>query len=241
MTHLTPENVCVVIPAHNEEKTIAPIIQDVRRQGYAVVVVDDSSDDRTAETSRAAGAIVLQGNRRQGKGASLRRGFNYCLGSRYAAVITMDADGQHDPEELDRFLQALNQNSAGIIIGSRMSSVDSMPWVRHVTNRLMSALLSFLVGQYVPDSQCGYRGVRTEVLQRMSLRTAHYEIESEMVLEADRLGLAIDNIPVQSVYEGSKSEISPARDTIRFITFLARYLYNHYNQHKHKNARGKDN
>lgn len=225
MADLTPKDVCVLIPAYNEEKNVTRVVESVRQKGFEAVVVDDGSSDGTAEAARAAGAEVLRSERNRGKGYSLRLGFERCLVRGFAAVVTMDADGQHDSEELASFLEALNRGSEGIVVGTRMDEPHGMPRARRTVNRLLSAAISVLARQRVPDSQCGYRAVRADLLRRMRLRTTHYEIESEMLLEASRLGFRIGSVPVRSVYEGAKSEIHPVCDTLRFFKFLFRYYF----------------
>ncbi|HTL70271.1 MAG TPA: glycosyltransferase family 2 protein, partial [Candidatus Eisenbacteria bacterium] len=119
MAGLTPSDVCVVIPAYNEGAHVAGVVARVREKGYPVVVVDDGSTDDTVRLCRASGATVLEASRNQGKGAAMKRGFEWFLGAdaprRYEALIFMDADGQHDPADLTRFLEALSGGGALIL------------------------------------------------------------------------------------------------------------------------------
>jgi glycosyltransferase involved in cell wall biosynthesis len=226
MADLNKADICVVIPAYNEEKNIARVVAGVRALGYATLVVDDGSSDRTVGLARGAGADeVLTASANQGKGAVIRRGLERALAKPFAAVILMDADGQHDPRELESFRAALQQTPFSVIVGDRMARPEGMPWLRRVTNRFMSWILSVLTGQRIPDSQCGYRALRREAAGKMDLRTSRFEIESEMLLEAARHGFKIGSVPVRSVYEGGASKISPFRDTIRFIAFLFSYVF----------------
>ena len=105
-----------------------------------------------------------------------------------------------------------------------MRDPKGMPWIRRATNRLMSWMLSSLAGQWIPDSQCGYRAMKREVLEKMELRTTRFEIESEILLEAARRGYRIGSIPIQSVYGGETSSVHPLKDTLRFFKFLFQYL-----------------
>src|SRR3990167_7163450 len=126
-------NVCVLIPAYNEEKRIAPIAEAIKQLGFPLLVVDDGSSDKTADQIRKLGVFCLAEKTNQGKGASLRKGFEWCLERDYSAVIMMDADGQHDPDELEFFLKTLNEE-ADFVVGNRMASAANMPWVRRLTN-----------------------------------------------------------------------------------------------------------
>ena len=221
---LDKREVCVLIPAYNEEKNISRVLGALKRSGYSVVVSDDGSSDRTAEAAKSLGATVLLADQNRGKGASLRRGFQWFLRQHYKALVLMDADGQHDPEALGSFLNALSRPDGYFIIGNRMRDPGGMPFIRVAANQWMSWLISSVAGQKVPDSQCGYRALRREVVERMMLNTSRFEIESEMILEASRLGFKIISIPIASVYEGGHSHIRPFSDTFRFFRFLVGYL-----------------
>lgn len=224
MVEIEKKDVCVLIPAYNEGEHISRVVARLRQLEYSVVVSDDGSSDRTVELSSSAGAQVLTSVQNQGKGASLRRGFQWFMSQPYQALVLMDADGQHNPAEIDRFLKALNQENACFVIGNRMRDPKGMPLLRVVTNRFMSWVLSSAAGQKIPDSQCGYRAIRKEVIAKMSLRTSRFEIESEMILEAARAGFRIISVPIASVYEGGTSHIHPLKDTGRFFRFLFGYL-----------------
>jgi glycosyltransferase involved in cell wall biosynthesis len=190
------------------------------------LVADDGSRDRTAVVAgEIEGVQVLTSAANEGKGAAIRRALEWCRGGSFAAVILMDADGQHDPGELAVFVDALNKRDWDIIVGNRMGNPVGMPFIRRATNRFMSWVVSRVAGQSVPDSQCGYRALKLCVVQTLSLRTRHFEIESEMLLEAARGGFRIGSVPVRSVYEGGKSKIRPMKDTIRFFCFLFSYLF----------------
>lgn len=222
---MIPQEVCVLIPGYNEAKNIPRVISAVRSRGFSVLVIDDGSGDDMAVQARHAGAEVLSYTPNQGKGVALRRGMEYFLEkTSYRAVIFMDADGQHDPADLDVFLKALDAPAADVVIGNRMQDPKGMSRVRRFTNKFMSAILSLAARQRVPDTQCGYRAIRREALSRLKLQTAHFEIESEIILEAARAGCGILSVPVRSVYEGGASHIHPARDTARFFKFLFEYL-----------------
>ena len=222
---MSPEEVCVIIPGYNESKNISRVVGSVKGLGFPVLVVDDGSTDDMSLQARKAGAEVVSYTPNQGKGVALRRGVEWFLtGSSLPAVIFMDSDGQHDPEDLPDFLKALDDPKSDLVIGNRMSDPRGMPFIRRLTNRFMSVILSLAAGQFVPDTQCGYRAARRECLSRLQLKTTRFEIESEMILEASRTGSKVASIPVRSVYEGGTSHIHPIRDTVRFFQFLFGYL-----------------
>ena len=210
----------ILIPAHNAAETIVEVVKKVKDLGFSVIVVDDGSTDRTFEFAKEAGAVLLKNQKNMGKGAALRKGFEYILTSNFDAVITMDADGQHDPTSLYDFVKKAQETKADFILGNRMHNVKNMPWIRILTNRFMSRLLSKKIGQHIMDSQCGYRFIKKALLENLHLSTLRYEIESEMLVQAAELGAVIDSVPIPSIYDGHKSRINPVVDTWRFIRLM---------------------
>lgn len=219
------EDVCVLIPAYNEEKNIARVVSEVLSMGFKVVVVDDGSTDSTAEKVLALPAECVVSGVNEGKGAAIQRGFDRFLTGRYDALIIMDADGQHRTADLGKFITALKERRGDLVVGNRMAEPVGMPWVRVLTNRAMSLLISALAGQKIPDTQCGYRALTKDAVAKMRLGTKRFEVESEMILRASRAGLKIASVPIESVYGDEISRIRPVRDTIRFFQFLARFIF----------------
>ena len=211
---------CVIIPAYNEEMTIGPVVREIKAKGLDCVVIDDGSSDRTKEVAEHEGAYVISHPTNYGKGASLNDGFRYSLNRNYDYVITMDGDGQHNPDEIDNFLKAAEEDDIRIILGNRMWNPKDMPLIRRLTNRFMSLLISSVVHQKLPDSQCGFRLIKSEVLKVIACTTTKYEIESEVIIRAARTGFEIKSIPIKSIYKGEKSQIRPVVDTLRFIAFI---------------------
>ena len=215
---------CVVIPAFQAAKTVEPLVRDIKRIGLPVIVVDDGSTDRTAVVAAEHGALVISHLQNQGKGQALRTGFAYALRERYDGVVTMDSDGQHDPSEIPQLIHAGERQHAGIVLGNRMGQNGSMPKARRWTNQLMSSLISALARQPIPDSQCGFRLIRREVLESVPLRSRRFEIESELLLRAAARRWKIISVPVQSIYREHASHIRPLRDTLRFLVLVMRCL-----------------
>ena len=186
-------------------------------------MIDDGSTDNTAVIAEKNGAVVIRNPLNLGKGASLIRGFEYCLKNNFDAAITMDGDGQHLPEDIPDFISlAEKKEEVGLIIGNRMFNRKNMPLIRVITNKLMSWLLSKIIKQKIYDSQCGFRLIKRKVLEKLSLKTHKFEIESEIIIESGRKGFKIESIPIQSVYRKERSHINPFVDTIRFFRFILR-------------------
>jgi glycosyltransferase involved in cell wall biosynthesis len=216
---------CVIIPTYNESNTIANLVSQVRRLKLGLVVVDDGSSDNTAVIAEKSGATVIRNELNQGKGSALVSGFKYCLKNDFDAAITMDGDGQHLPEDIPEFISlAEKKEDLGLIIGNRMADRKNMPFIRVLTNKFMSWLLSAIVRQKIHDSQCGFRLIKRKVLEKLSLKTHKFEIESEMIIEAARIGVKIASIPIQTVYRKERSHINPFVDTIRFFRFIFKKL-----------------
>ena len=217
---------CTIIPTYNESNAIGDIIQQIRQQGREVVVIDDGSTDTTAQISQKYGAVVLRNLNNQGKGFSLIRGLQYVLDNNFDAAITMDGDGQHSPEDFPHFIQKGQSSDAAIIIGNRMHKPRRMPIIRVLTNKFMSSLISKLTKQKIPDTQCGFRLIKRELLEKIRFTTYRFETESEILIQASRLGYKIESIPIKSIYHKEKSRINPLFDTIRFINFIWRQIWN---------------
>ena len=212
------EVTCIVIPAYQAEHSIGPLLKEINLYGIQVIVVDDASTDHTAAEAEKAGAFVVRRAKNGGKGAALRNGFSIALLKNFEWVLTMDADGQHLASEIPLFLAAAS--NADMVMGDRMTNPVGMPKDRQMTNRWMSSLLSKMIGQKIPDSQCGFRMISHRVLETITLVCDHYEIESEMLVKAARSGFKISSVPITSVYQGSRSFIKPVRDTMRFFSFV---------------------
>ena len=215
---------CVVIPAFQAAKTIGEVVRGIKPQGFEIVVVDDGSSDRTAAVASEQGALVISHLRNQGKGSALRTGFEYALRSRYDGIITIDGDGQHDPTEIGALVHAGELQHAGIVLGNRMTNGEAMPRLRRWTNALMSAIVSALLRQRVPDSQCGFRFIRREVLENVPLRARHFEIETELLFGAAERRWKIISVPIRSIYRNQDSHIKPLRETVRFLGVILRHL-----------------
>ena len=216
-------NIVALIPAFNEEVAIASVIKETLAF-LPVVVVDDGSADATARLAEEAGAVVLRQIPNQGKGAALRRGFSFALQKGYEAVITLDADGQHDPQEIPTFIQAYRKTQARLIIGARQYS--QMPFPRSFSNTIGRVMLSWSLGQYVPDNQSGYRLIHRDLAEAMlTSQEQGFEFEVEMVARCLRPGWKLDWVPIRTIYAGEKSHISPLKHIINFfrITWKVRH------------------
>jgi len=209
------DTIAVLIPAYDAAKSLRGVIEGIKGYGLAIVVVDDGSKDATAEIARATGARVLRHTRNRGKGVALRTGFCFLLNEGYKAVITMDADGQHDPSFIPHFIRTYEEGTGDIIIGSRAGEFDAMSWLRRFWNRLGVKAVSKLIGTPLTDTQSGYRLITAEALQGLPLRATGYEGELELLLKACKRGHTVVEIPVTTHFIDGRpsSHFRPVSDT----------------------------
>jgi glycosyltransferase involved in cell wall biosynthesis len=211
----------VLIPAYNEGATIGELLRRVKQKDLSVMVIDDGSADDTFAVSAQYADMLLKNERNLGKGMSLKKGIAHLLNhGDFDYIITMDADGQHSPVDIDKFLDTAYA-AESFVVGNRMDNPDGMPKMRVMTNKLMSWFISRLVHQRIPDTQCGFRLISRKVLASIKIETNKFEVESEILIKAARKHFLIKSIPIYSIYaKNQRSKIHPFADTVRFIRFV---------------------
>ena len=213
-----------VIPAYREEKHIGDIVRRTRAQLDHVLVVDDGSDDNTARRAREAGAELIVHNQNGGKGEAIKTGLRHWLDRQFTRVIILDADGQHLPEEINRFITAAAYAAGpSFFLGNRMNNLAGMPFIRRVVNRYMSNRISHLCGQKIPDTQCGFRMVDRELIPDLLSGGNRFDYETEMLIIASCKGCRIQSVPITTVYSDEVSNIRPVNDALRFFKLMRRY------------------
>jgi len=223
-----------VIPALDAADTVGAVVLALREALAAVrherpeqdggpapivIVVDDGSRDATAAIAAACADRVVRFPTTRGKGAALRAGLALALTEGAERVLTIDADGQHDPSYAPALLAALE--CADLAVGSRARRGTAMPWPRRVSNALSARLVSACAGRAVPDSQSGFRALRADTLRRLRPAGDGYEFETDMLIRAGRAGLRIACVPIPTIY-GAPSHFRPVRDTARIARTIAR-------------------
>jgi glycosyltransferase involved in cell wall biosynthesis len=221
MTEAARPKILILIPAYNEAERVGAVIKGSKVYG-PVLVVDDGSKDQTSEVARAAGAEVVRQEPNQGKGAALIRGFKYALENAYDAVITLDADGQHDPEEIPLFVQDFIKNNSDLIIGKR--DFSKMPFPRNITNQIGTWSFSDAMQQYIPDNQSGYRLFANRLIQESLTSSEHgFEFEVEIILRCVLRGYKISWIPIKTIYNSKQnSKINPFKHAWKFYQLVFR-------------------
>jgi glycosyltransferase involved in cell wall biosynthesis len=201
-----PRNV-IVIPAYNEETTIAQVVRDAVRMADAVIVVDDGSRDRTSRLAREAGAIVVRHAVNRGLGGALGTGIAGALKLGADFIVTMDADGQHRGVDAGRVFERLASNDVDFVIGSRLKkqtgqadTESKMPIHRVLFNGVGNLLTYMLFGLWVSDSQSGLRGLSRRAAETIDLRTNGMEVSSEFIKEAKERKWRFDEIWIPAIY-----------------------------------------
>jgi len=213
-----------VIPGYQDEKHIGDIVRRTRERLDHVLVIDDGSTDRTAQCAREAGAEVVIHDQNRGKGEALKTGLGHCLDREVTWVILLDSDGQHLPEEIDRFVAAaVAATRPSFFIGNRMNDLAGMPFIRRVVNRYMSWRISRVCRQKIPDTQCGFRMLDRQLIPELLGGGHRFDYETEVLIIASRKGYRIESVPITTVYTDQVSKIHPLRDAIRFYKMMWRY------------------
>lgn len=213
-----PAGILALIPAYNEADRVAGVVAAARRY-LPVLVIDDGSSDETAARAVAAGAQALSQTPNQGKGVALKAGFRRALDQGYKAVITLDADGQHDPDEIPKFLAAFQAHQADLIVGAR--SFAHMPAVRRFANSFGRWSFSWAVGQPIQDNQSGFRLVSRRLMAAMlNSGERGFEFEVAMILTCVRQGYRLAWVPIRTIYAGERSHIQPIKHTLGFFRLL---------------------
>jgi glycosyltransferase involved in cell wall biosynthesis len=211
-----------IIPAHNEAGRIAAVVRGTLEH-LPVIVIDDGSNDATAQEARAAGAAVIEQRPNQGKGAALRTGFRRAIADRADAIVTLDGDGQHDPAEIPRLLAAFTEpgHRPELVIGRR--SFRDMPPVRRLANELGRRAFSWAVGRDVPDNQSGFRLIARGLAEStLASDEAGFEFEVEVITTCIGRGGRIAWVPVRTIYSGQTSHIRPIPHLVHFIPVVLR-------------------
>jgi len=215
-------SLAVVIPAYNEAATIRGVAQRALGQVARVVVVDDGSIDGTSVALEGLPVTLIRNPQNLGKAASLWRGMAVALAENASAVITLDGDGQHRPEDIPRLLEMHRAHPHALVVGARLHEGGSIPADRYFANRFANFWIAWAAGQRVEDSQSGFRVYPASLLSRLPPqlgRASSFVFESEVLIEAGRRGTRLVWVPIPAIYEarGRRSHFRPVAD-IALIT-----------------------
>jgi glycosyltransferase involved in cell wall biosynthesis len=219
-------NVGAVIPAYNESEKLPFVLSQVTRyiSNSLICVVDDGSYDNTAQIASQFQVCLIQHPSNRGKGEALKSGFQWAVSKYLDGVITLDGDGQHDPVFIPKFIARMKLEKSDLIIGKRQFRMGNMPLDRICSNRFSSLITSLLIGKWIPDSQCGFRLIRTSLIKNISLLTNRFETETELLIKAAWAGKKIAFCSIDVKYEDENSSIHHFSDSLRFCQMLFRII-----------------
>lgn len=211
--------ICAVVPFFNEEKFLAECLTRTLPFVDLIIAVNDGSTDNSTRLIPSAEKIkLISFDKNIGKGFAVKNGLQECLNLNADLAVVLDSDLQHPPEEIPKFIAALEKYD--IVIGNRLSNLSDMPIQRRLSNKISSFLLSIKSGTKIIDSQCGFRGFRVSSLQNILPESLGYEAESEMLIKAAQNNLRIGFVNIPTIYGDEKSKIKPFQLINRFLKVL---------------------
>jgi glycosyltransferase involved in cell wall biosynthesis len=216
--------ICMIIPAYNAAETVSHVVRGALHHIPHVMVADDGSTDDTARVAAEAGAEVISIDKNRGKGHALKVLFQRAIDEGYDAVISMDADKQHNPEDIPLFMQAHLNYPADIILGSRMHEKEKIPRARHNSMHIARFFISLAANQFIEDTQCGFRLYPLAILKKISLTTERYVTETEILIKAGDMGSRIRNVKIQALYGAYTSHFRPVLDVDAITAYVISYL-----------------
>lgn len=213
------EEVWIVVPAYEEERTIGPVLEGLKSEGYGqIIVVDDGSEDRTPEIASSKGAKVVQHENNQGLGSAIRSGLREARSQGAEVVVTFDADGQHDPKEIKELLDKLDD--ADFAVGVRKR--NQMPMNKRLGNAALDYITHFMGGP-LTDSQSGFRAFGPRALEKIRIRSNHYSVSSEIIVQVGEKSLRFRELPIEGIFtEYSKSAGTTIASGIKIFIDLLR-------------------
>lgn len=212
-------NVGIVIPAYNEQERLGAVLLKVKQYicNDFICVIDDGSDDETLKIARIAQVKCIRFAENKGKGEALKAGFAWAASQHLDAVITLDGDGQHDPDLIPEFIQTMQIQRCDVVLGTRRFRLGEMPFDRILSNKISSFFVSIASRKHIADSQSGFRMYRLSAIESLKLQGSLYELESEILIHLARRQAAFCTCPVPASYSGAPSHIHRTRDIGRFL------------------------
>lgn len=212
----------IIIPAYNEEKTIGDVVKNSVKYVDKVVVIDDCSTDKTAEIAEKSGAVVLRHIVNRGLGGALNTGIKKAIAMGAGAIITIDADGQHDTAKIPELISPIKNNYADFVVGSRFLQKQEMPYFRIVANKFGNLATFVLWQARSTDTQSGMRAMTAQAAQKINIQSNGMEVSSEFIKEIKKNNLRYTEIPIQAIY--TDYSMSKGQNFFHGIKTLAKLL-----------------
>jgi len=216
---------CVIIPAYNASKTVESVVKGALKYVSKVIVADDGSVDDTAISASRAGADVIKMDKNRGKGNALKVLFQKAIREGYSVVISMDADGQHDPDDIPLFIKGHSAYPSDIIVGSRMHEKEKIPRARYNSMHIARFYISLAANQFIEDTQCGFRLYPLSLVNKINLTTEKYVTETEILIKVGDMGSRVRFVHVRTIYGGIKSHFRPIMDVAEITAYVIFYLH----------------
>jgi glycosyltransferase involved in cell wall biosynthesis len=196
------KKIYIVIPAYNEERVILEVVKDIQHHGFNnIIVVDDGSSDNTRQKAQEAGNItVLRHKINRGKGAATKTGIEAAKLLGADIIVTMDGDGQHDPEDISRLIAPIIGENCDVVLGTRLRNAKGMPWRKIIANWSGNIFTWYLFGLWVTDSQSGFRAYSRHAAEVINTKGDRYEYDSEVIREVYTYKLKYKEVPIRVRY-----------------------------------------
>ena len=219
------DNIVAIIPSYNEEKNIKKVIKNCKKYVHKIIVIDDGSTDNTFQVIQNMDVITIRNIENRGKTEAIKRGFKRGVKEGAYIFVLLDADGQHDPAEIPIFLKKI-RDGFDLIIGARKFERKKMPLLRILANSISSYLVSQICGIKIRDSQSGYRVLRKEIVEKITLTSNRFQVDTEMLIKAARCGFKIGFVPIETIYHyEAKSKVNQIIDPLKFVILLIKLVF----------------
>lgn len=210
-------SITAIIPAFNEEISIGSMVINTKKYVDHVIVIDDGSTDDTAEIAQLAGADVIVHSKNRGKGEALKTGFHAASQNGTKIIVTIDADGQHDPSEIPIVVKPILSEEADIVIGSRYLNGNSIPLYRRIGQKILDSVTNMNSGIHVTDTQSGFRAFAVHTVPTFGFKENGFSIESDMLAEAASAGLKIKEVNIGVRYDVDCSTENPMKHGLKVL------------------------
>ncbi|ADP77001.1 glycosyl transferase family 2 [Methanothermus fervidus DSM 2088] len=224
------DKVMVVVPAYNEEKHIEEVVTELCERNYEVVVVNDGSEDRTREILKKLKSKyrdklhVYHHIVNAGLGVALKTGIKAALRKNADYIVTFDADGQHDPDDIQKLLNVLKRDKADVVIGKR--NFSEMPFSRRIGNIILNFITFLFYGLHVNDSQCGLRAFTRNAAEKIEIYSRGYSVSSDIIGEIKRKNLKIEEVNIKTLY--TEYSLNKGTNPIEGIKIALRIMINRF-------------
>ena len=213
------------IPAYNEENTISDLVQTAKKYVDKVIVCDDGSTDNTLKNAKLAGAEIITHKKNQGYGAAIISLFDYCRIQNVDVMVTLDGDGQHDPNQIPILLDVLSQHNVDVVLGSRFfDNNTNTPGYRKRGIKIITSVSNFGTDFKVSDSQSGFRAYSKNAIDAIHPTEQGMSVSTEILLKISNKGLSLAEVPITTSYDGDTSEQNPVPHGVSVLANTLKYV-----------------